>query len=271
MAFSLRMSEQNIWVGKFSLFPEDIATHGISTRLGGVSKPPFESLNLALHVGDEPAAVGENRRRFCRALGLSEERLCTAEQVHGERIVRVTAAEAGRGARAYADAIAGTDALMTDVPGIPLLLCYADCMPVLLLDPVHKAAAVVHAGWKGTALGIAGKTVRAMQAAFGTRPEDCLAAIAPAIGASCYEIGEDVAAKFQAAFPAFGEKIVRRVSGRPHLDLWQANYRQLEAAGLLSRHIEIAAVCTACNTGLFFSYRAEKGTTGRIGAMIALK
>ena len=258
MAFSLRMSEQNIWVGKFSLFPEDIATHGISTRLGGVSKPPFASLNLALHVGDEPAAVGENRRRFCRALGLSEERLCTAEQVHGERIIRVTEAE-------------GTDALMTDVPGIPLLLCYADCTPVLLLDPVHKAAAVVHAGWKGTALGIAGKTVRAMEAAFGTRPEDCLAAIAPAIGASCYEIGEDVAAKFQAAFPAFGGKIVRRVSGRPHLNLWQANYRQLEAAGLLSRHIEIAAVCTACNTGLFFSYRAEKGTTGRIGAMIALK
>ena len=142
---------------------------------------------------------------------------------------------------------------------------------MLLLDPVRKAAAVVHAGWKGTALGIAGKTVRAMEAAFGTRPADCLAAIAPAIGASCYEIGEDVAAKFQAAFPAFGEKIVRRVSGRPHLDLWQANYRQLEAAGLLSRHIEIAAVCTACNTGLFFSYRAEKGTTGRIGAMIALK
>ena len=266
MAFSLRMSGKNIWVGKFSLFPEDIAVHGISTRLGGVSNTPFASLNLALHVGDEPAAVGENRRRFCRALGFSEERLCTAEQVHGERIVRVTEAEAGRGARAYADAIAGTDALMTDVPGIPLFLCYADCTPVLLLDPVHKAAAVVHAGWKGTALGIAGKTVRAMEAAFETRPEDCLAAIAPAIGASCYEIGEDVAVKFQAAFPAFRGKIVRCVSGRPHLDLWQANYRQLEAAGFYPGILKSPPCVRLAIRGCFFPIgrrRERPGVSGQ--------
>ena len=269
--FSLVKKDTDIWCGQFSSFPEAVAVHAVSTRFGGVSEGAYASLNLALHVGDDSTRVVENRRRFCRALGLAPGAICTAEQVHGERIARVTRAEAGRGSQIYAEALPATDTLMTNEPGVPLMLFFADCTPILLLDPVHRAAALAHGGWKGTVRSIAAKTVAAMQAAYGTRPEDCLAAIGPAIGPCCYEVGPEVAAQFRTAFPAFAGEILAEREGHIHLDLWQANRRQLESAGLLPEHIEAAETCTACNSDVFFSYRADQGTTGRIAAVIALK
>lgn len=271
MAFTLRLMGKNLWVGQFSQFLSEWVTHGISTRFGGVSEPPYDALNMALHVGDDPKAVVENRRRFCGALGLSAERMVTAEQVHGERIFCVTGKEAGRGWRDYGAAILQTDALITDVPGLPLLLCYADCVPVLFVDPVRRAVAVAHAGWKGTLRRIAAKTVEAMTAAFGTDPQDCLAAIGPSIGPAHYPVGSDVAAQFREAFPLWEKDILHFAEGGPHLDLWAANRFQLQAAGLLPEHIETAGVCTADNGKLFFSYRADQGKTGRIGTVVALR
>ncbi len=271
MAFSLRLMGKNMWVGQFSLFSSALVVHGISTRFGGVSAPPYDSLNMALHVGDNSAAVLENRRRFCRALGILTERIATPEQVHGDQIFCVTEKEAGRGWQNYGMAISQTDALMTDVLGLPLFLCYADCVPVLLFDPVRRAVAIAHAGWKGTLRCIASKTLRAMTAAFGTDPKDCLAAIGPAIGAENYPVGDEVAAQFRAAFPAWEKKIVRLAEGAPHLDLWAANRLQLETAGLPKEHVDTAGVCTVDNRQLFFSYRADGGRTGRIGAVIALQ
>ena len=271
MAFTLHLMGETLWVGQFSQFPHDLVTHGISTRFGGVSQTPYDDLNMALHVGDAPEAVVENRRRFCDALGLSAERMATAEQVHGDRIVCATEKKAGRGFRDYGAAIRETDALLTDVPGLPLLLCYADCVPVLFVDPVRRAVAVAHAGWKGTVRRIAEKTLAAMTDAFGTAPKDCLAAIGPSIGPAHYLVGEDVAAQFRAAFPLWAKDVLHVSAGSLHLDLWTANRLQLEAAGLSPEHIETANVSTAANAKLFFSYRADRGKTGRIAAVIALR
>ena len=256
--------------GTFSIFPAAVV-HAVSTRHGGVSVPPYDSMNLALHVGDDAADVVENRRRFLGLLGLDFERLTTPEQVHGDNIVRVGEAEAGRGRLSYADAIPETDALMTDVPGIPLMLCFADCTPILLFDPVHRAAAIAHGGWKGTVRSIAAKTVRAMGDAYGTRPEDCFAGIGPAIGPCCYEVGGEVAEEFRKEFPQFAEDILSEENGKIRLDLWQANRLQLEDAGLLPEHIDVAGVCTSCHARTFYSYRAEGPTIGRIAAVMAIR
>ena len=272
MAFALHKDESGAErYGTFSVFPRELVVHAISTRFGGMSKPPYDSMNLALHIDDDKADVAENRRRFLGWLGLDFERLTMAEQVHGDNILRVGEAEAGRGRLSYADAIPATDALMTDAPGIPLMLCFADCTPVLLFDPVRRAAAIAHGGWKGTALSIAAKTVRAMAEAFGTRPEDCLAAIGPAIGPCCYEVGDEVAGEFQRALPQFADEIISEHDGKIHLDLWKANRLQLEEAGLLPAHIDTAGVCTACHARTFFSYRADGPATGRIAAVMAVR
>lgn len=272
MAFLLHKDENGAeQYGTFSIFPKELVVHGLSTRFGGVSKPPYDSMNLALHVGDEEMDVVENRRRFLGLLGMDFERLTTPEQVHGDNIMRVGEAEAGRGRFSYADSIPATDALMTDVPGIPLMLCFADCTPVLLFDPVHRAAAIAHGGWKGTVRSIAAKTVRAMAEAFGTHPKDCLAAIGPAIGPCCYEVGGEVAEEFRKAFPRFADKIISDRDGKICLDLWQANRLQLAEAGLLPENIDGAGLCTACNARTFFSYRAEGPTTGRIAAVMAIR
>ncbi len=269
--FYLQHNGKNIWQGKFSIFPEHIVTHAVSTRLGGVAERPFDSLDLALHTGDDGQAVWKNRKLFCVSLGLSAERICTPQQVHGERIERVTEKDAGRGSRRYEDAIADTDALLTDSLDVPLFLCFADCTPILFLDPVHRAVGIAHGGWKGTVQKLAQKTVQRMQKEFGTRPEACLAAIGPAIGPCCYTVGPEVVDRFQQAFPGQEKSLLSRHEDGQYLNLWAANRLQLLEAGLLPEHIDAADVCTACNHSLFFSYRADGGETGRIAAVIALR
>lgn len=272
MSFQLEQIAPGIWSGVFSSFPADVAVHGLSGRLGGVSGEPYTSLNLALHVGDEPDAVIENRRRYLTALGLDAARLVTPEQVHGETIARVTARDAGRGSLAYADAIAATDALVTDEAELPLLLCFADCTPILFLDPVRRAVGIAHGGWKGTVRRIAAKTVRRMQEEFGSRAEDILAGIGPSIGPCCYEVGAEVAEKFRTAFPGHEHELFTEPQpGHTHLSLWAANIIQLEEAGIPREHIDCAAACTSCNHAIFYSYRADGGRTGRMAAVIALK
>jgi len=271
MSFYLEKSKNNLWLGKFSTVPDTVAVHAVSTRFGGVSQGAYRSLNLALHVGDVVADVLENRRRFTAALGLQAESIVSPEQVHGDSVYQVTKNDLGRGSQAYEDAIKGTDALMTNEPGVPLMLCYADCTPIILLDPVQRAGAVVHGGWKGTAASIAVKTLLAMGNAYGTKPQDCLALIGPAIGGCCYEVGDEVVARFKASFPSFADNIINQAGGRPHLDLPLANRLQLMAAGVPSYNIDMAEVCTDCNPEVVFSYRADNGKTGRIAALLALR
>ena len=271
MSFVLQHIRDNLWSGRLDIFPEDRMVHGFSARQGGVSPAPFDTLNMALHVGDDPAHVRENRRRYLAALGLDAERICTIRQVHGTEIVRATRRDAGRGAWDYDDALADADAIITNDRGVPLMLCYADCVPVLLYDPVHHAAGVVHAGWKGTVQRIAAQTIVHMGEEFGTAPSDVLAGIGPSIGAGCYTVGIEVAEHFRAAFPAHAEKIVQERNGEIHLDLWTANHVQITETGVLEENIDHADICTSCDRSFFYSYRGAGGRTGRLAAVMELR
>lgn len=264
-----RYAQNGIWYSQFTHFP-DFVTQAVSTRFGGYSQN--NDLNLALHTGDNTEHVIKNRTKFCHAVGSSIEHIVTPQQVHGERIVYVTEEDRGRGAWNYADAISDCDALITDRPNVALFLCFADCVPVLFVDPVNHAIGLSHAGWKGTAKKIGQKTLLQMQERFGTKPKDCLVGIAPSIGACCYEVDDYVVNEFREEYSSLDTILIPSTEkGKYHLDLWQANRLQLEEIGVPSDNIAIADICTACNAKILFSYRAEQGKTGRIAALLAVK
>lgn len=272
MSFHFEPLTAGMECGTFSSFSAQKGfVHGITGRKGGVSKAPYDSLNMALHVGDEPKDVIINRERFFSALGLDAKRLVTPNQVHGDHIEVVTEQESGRGAFAYDDSIPQTDALLTNTPNLPLMLCYADCTPILFLDPVQRAVGIAHGGWKGTVARIAQKTVLRMQKEFGTQPKDLLTAIGPSIGPCCFEVGEEVSDRFRDEFPEHTKEIIDDMELKPHVNLWQANRIQLLEAGVLPEHIDMANFCTDCHHDQLFSYRADGGKTGRLAAIIAIK
>jgi YfiH family protein len=267
--FILKYGTNGLWYGTFTHFDKLAIKHGISSRLGGTSSRPFTSLNLGLHTGDEDKQVITNRQLFCQAVGVVADDIVTAEQVHTDKVLVVTKEHIGKGAKDYSEAIRATDALVTNVPDIPLMLFFADCVPVLIVDPILKVIGIVHAGWKGTVDNIAQKTVLAMQTHFGTNPQNCLVAIAPSIGPCCYEVDDAVIKRLKEQFQNW-QQLVRPNGEKWYLDLWQANRLQMEEIGVESCNIVVSQVCTACNNGLFFSYRAEDGCTGRMGAVIVL-
>lgn len=259
MAF-IRTDRDGIVFFTVSSFPAG-ALAVFSTRLGGISRPPYATLNVGAHVGDDPAAVEENRRRLAAAVGLPD-RWATVRQVHGSAVLRIAALPGG-------EPLGSGDALITDRRGLPLAIFTADCAAVYIYDPVRRAIGLAHAGWRGTAAGIAARTVAAMTEAYGTTPGDCYAAVSPAIGGCCYEVDEAVVGRMR-HFPWL-ERSVREVRpGHWRLDLWQANRLQLVDAGLAPDRIAVSGLCTACHTDLFYSHRAEVGCTGRQAALLAL-
>lgn len=268
--FLIKRAADGVWYGLFAHLAHRGLAHGVSTRLGGLSVPPYAALNLGLKTGDDPEKVRHNRRLFAQAVGLDIERAVACQQVHGDHVHLATAADAGRGGLDHDAAIPAADALATATAGLPLILFFADCVPVLIHDPVRPAVAVVHAGWKGSVARIAAKTVHTMGRAFGTRPADCLVAIGPSIGPCCYEVDQPVIDALQEFFCDTWEHLVIPRGHRWLLDLWETNRRQLIDAGVPRENIEISGVCTACNTELFYSHRKEKGQTGRMGAIISL-
>lgn len=265
----------NLWHGKFSTFPEDLVTHAISTRVGGVSQSPFDSLNLALHVGDERENVIANRKKFAQSLGFKISDLVEPNQVHGDKIFRVDENYRGCGCQNYADTIPETDALITNVAKLPLMLCFADCVPIFFVDVENRAIGLAHGGWKGTLKKIAAKTLLKMRDEFGTRVENCLVGVAPSIGSCCYEVGGEVVDRCKKVFPTnHGELLIAR-DGKIFLDLWRANVVQLTEIGVPEKNIDVAGECTCCQSGWYFSYRAAQkknfDRTGRIAALLALK
>lgn len=239
-----------------------------STRHGGSGNVPFDTMNLAFHVGDKPENVRENRKRFTAAANISLDNLVCANQVHGTNIKLVTSEDRGKGAYNQENALPETDGIITSerdlIPGV----FFADCVPIFLADPVQGAVGLVHAGWKGTLNGIAGKTVAGMVQAFGSRPSDCWAFIGPSIGPCCYAVGEEVLSFFSSgrwrAVAPFAKK-----QDKWSLDLWAANKANLLEAGLSCAKIGLSQICTCCDKR-FFSYRKDGGRTGRMGAFIQL-
>ncbi len=242
---------------------------GFSTRIGGVSKPPFDSLNLSLAMSDNRDDVLTNRRLFASGPGFDPARIVVPDQVHSNLVRRVYETDAGSGAFDHDNAIPGTDALITDTPNLPLALHFADCVGVFFLDPLNRAIGVAHAGWRGTVGGIVCDTVDAMSREFGTEPGKLLAAISPAIERHCYEVGEDVAGRFFHIFP--NENVISP-AGRAkwHVDLKMANRVMLRRAGVEDSNIAISEHCTCCGFDEFFSYRRD-GATGRMGGWISLR
>ncbi|MHB1127856.1 MAG: peptidoglycan editing factor PgeF [Bacillota bacterium] len=241
-----------------------------STRLGGVSSPPYHSLNLALHTGDSPERVIANRRLLGEALGIPLDEWVGAEQVHGNRVALVTGEDKGKGSVDYLTAIGDTDALVTKTARVPLVAYFADCVPLILWDPVRGAIGLAHAGWKGTLHGIGPKTLEEMGRVFGTNPDHCLVAIGPSIGPCCYEIGDQVISLFKDKYNDRPGIILEYPQERRLLDLWKANTISLLAAGVQPDNITAAGLCTSCHRDMFFSYRSEGGVTGRQSAIVML-
>ncbi|MEP7290155.1 MAG: peptidoglycan editing factor PgeF [Chloroflexota bacterium] len=241
-------------------------THGIFTRQGGVSKPPFASLNLGGNIGDDPDAVRCNHERMYAALGVDEARVCSVWQIHSADVI--VASEPVPGQRWITQA----DGMIANRKGVVLSMRFADCTPVLFRDPVRGVIAMAHAGWRGTVQGIAARTVRAMTETFGSRPADIQAGIGPAIGPARYQVGEEVVAAVHDYFGSTGaDELIQRDTGNctAYLNLWAANRLDLQRAGV--EQIEVAEICTAENTDEWFSHRAEQGCTGRFGAVLALQ
>jgi purine-nucleoside/S-methyl-5'-thioadenosine phosphorylase / adenosine deaminase len=253
-------------------FDSDRLTAVVTTRHGGVSAGPYDSLNLGGHVGDAPAAVAENRRRLAAALGV--DRLTIADQKHTATVAVVDGALAGRGHDGAADSAAAfkeTDAMITNRPGVALTILVADCAPVVLYDPVHQAAGVAHSGRVGTIKGVIPQTIKAMAATFGSAPVDLLIGIGPAIGAASYEIGAAEAAEVTAAFGADAPRLLTTTRpGHAAFDLTGAIRRQLRAAGVPAGHVHDLAVDTRASTDDFFSDRAAR-PCGRLAAVACLR
>ncbi|WP_341805082.1 peptidoglycan editing factor PgeF [Paenibacillus turpanensis] len=246
-------------------------TAGFTSRIGGVSAGWNDSLNCALHVGDRLEDVLENRKRVAEQVGFSFEDWTCAEQVHGNKVQLVTAAEKGRGRSSREDAVAEADALTTREKGVLLTAFFADCVPIWLFDPVTGAVGLAHAGWKGTAFSVAAEAVRSMQDTFGAKPETIRAAIGPSIRSCCYEVDGRVIGelkKHSLGSEAEASAWTPKADGKFMLDLQIVNRQILRKAGILPIHIEITSLCTSCDTKRFYSHRKEQGKTGRMAAWI---
>lgn len=233
----------------------DHVVAAFTTRHGGVSDPPYASLNLGLHTEDDPAAVRENRRRLAALFGMNPDRLATAGQVHGTA-VRVVDAPGH---------VPDCDGLVTATPNVLLCISAADCAAVLLADPEARVVGACHAGWRGAAGEVVAVTTTHM-IDLGARPARIYAYVSPCISAEHFEVGPEVAAQFDDA-------VVHHPPGKdkPHVDLKAAITRQLEEKGVPAAHIEVSPHCTMAETDTFFSHRGEQGTTGRMMGCIGLR
>lgn len=227
-----------------------------STRLGGLSKPPFASLNLGAFTNDLKETVQQNKEILYSDLGINGDQIANSFQCHGNEVLNVV--EPG-----YFE---GFDALITNKKNIFLQILVADCTPILLFDPIHEVVAAIHAGWRGTANAIVQKTLNKMTLHFHTNPSDCFAYVGTCISQSYFEVDDDVAQYFDQEFYVFDKE-----KDKYFIDLKGCNARALSDAGVIKNHIAISPFCTVKDNDLFFSHRYEKGTTGRFGVIIGMR
>jgi polyphenol oxidase len=242
------------------LIPEIFDTQKIvaaqSTRLGGISLPPFDSMNLGLSVKDDEKNVLKNRDLFFGKLGIDLSSVSLSHQVHGNKVLLVNAPLTTE----------GYDALITNKPNVYLAVSIADCTPVLIHDTKNNAVAAIHAGWRGTVSKIVSNALQLMNENYGTEGKYCKAFIGACLSFKNFEVGDEVAAHFD-----LSEKRFDASKQKWFIDLKQANKKQLIDFGLLVQHIEISTYCTVADNDTFFSHRKENGQTGRMMAVIGVK
>lgn len=246
--------------------------HLFSTRTGGVSQGIYASMNLSYGRGDKKEAVDENFRRMAEIFETTPDRIVCAKQTHTTNVRLVTKKDCGKGVL-YPPDYDEVDGLITNVPGILLCTSYADCVPLYFVDTKNKAIGLGHSGWRGTVYRMGEAMLSAMQDAFGSRPEEVLAAIGPSICKDCYEIGEEVAEAFRQSFPGEWSSFLveGKEQGKYQLDLWEANRRILLHAGIREANLAVTDICTCCNHKYLFSHRASQGKRGNLAAFMELR
>lgn len=249
-----------------------VVKSAFSTRIGGVSKGCYESMNLSFDRGDDKDAVMENFQRIASAIGTNCHDMVLSRQTHTANVRVVTEEDKGKGIvreRDYTD----VDGLVTNVPGICLVTSYADCVPLYFVDPIKKVIGLSHSGWRGTVGKIGKETVRVMKERFGCDPADILAAVGPSICQDCYEVSGDVIEKFKEAFDEkdWDNLFYRKNNGKYQLDLWKANESVFRESGICKEHIAVTNVCTHCNSKILYSHRETGDKRGNLCAFLALK
>lgn len=249
-----------------------MVSHSFSTRIGGVSEGIFSTMNFGFTRGDNPAHVLENYQRMADVLDVDMEKMVLSYQTHTTNVRRVTEEDLGKGVvypRDYRD----VDGLITDIPGVTLVTFYADCVPLYLLDPVHRAIGLSHSGWRGTVHRMGKATLDEMEKAFGTNASDVIACIGPSICQDCFEVGPEVVEEFATAFaPKYHEELFyRKENGKYQLNLWRANEIIFAERGVKPENIHTTDICTRCNPDFLFSHRAVGKDRGNLSAFLCLK
>lgn len=249
-----------------------IVEHGFSTRIGGVSKGAYATMNLGVSRGDDPEAVMENYKRITSVLHMPWDRVVLSHQTHTTNIRVVTERDAGTGLVKERD-YENIDGLITNIPNLPLVTFYADCVPLYFVDPVHHAIGLSHSGWRGTVNRMGRCTIEAMQREYNTNPADVLACIGPSICQDCYEVGPEVAEEFAKGFQLEQKSVLLREKpdGKYLLNLWKANEIVLLEAGIKKEHLAVTDICTKCNPELLYSHRVMGNERGNLAAFLCLK
>lgn len=242
----------------------------MTTREGGFGKPPYATLNLALHVGDDPDTVVDNRRLLLKETSLDEKDFVSVQQIHGKEIFYADETAKGRGFWTYASAIEASDGIFTDRENLLMATFYADCLPLAVFHPEQKLLGLAHAGWKGTYQNIGLALIEAMRGFRDFDPTELWAATGAGIGPCCYEVDASFYERFMGKYPAAEAWFSATDSGKYHFDNEKANKALLMKAGVKEENISVLGLCTSCHDDLFFSYRKEAGRTGRHGLWGAL-
>lgn len=246
--------------------------HGFSTRLGGASQGDVGTMNLSFSRESSRQNVEENYRRLAKAIGYEPERLVCSRQTHTTNVRVVTEEDCGIGFCRSGD-YDNIDGLVTNVPGIPLMTFYADCVPLLLADPVHRAIGCAHSGWRGTAANMGKAALEVMKREYGTEAKDVITAIGPSICQDCYEVSEDVIDQFREVYhrKIWPDLFYEKQNGKFQLNLWEACRQNFLMAGVLPEHISLPDLCTCCNPKFLFSHRASRGNRGNLAAVVMLR
>lgn len=260
------------WLSFPALEKTGMVKHAFSTRMGGVSKGPYATMNFSFTRGDDPADVKENYRRMAEALEVDMNRMVLTWQTHTTNVRVVTEEDFGKGVvrdRDYRD----VDGLVTNIPGVTLITFFADCVPLYFVDKKNHAIGLSHSGWRGTVNRMGQETLRVMAREFGTDPKDVTACVGPSICQDCYEVGPEVIEQFAKAFDEkhHDRLFYEKPNGKYQLNLWEANRIVLSEAGVPEENISVTDICTHCNPDLLFSHRQTAEKRGNLCAFLTLK